>query len=133
MDCPPPLFVPLFAATHIWWTHLTVTTVSYRLVFVATRNVHRYDFYVNIMYKFVLVINVNCMHISNKLFIQLTIHSLIKYLSYLTVGEPNPKYHPLSTMIIQASNGQLETIKNNCTICNMSKGGYLLYIYVYMV
>ena len=61
--------VCIFAATHIWWTPLTVTTVSYRFVFVATRNMHRYDFYVNIMYKFVSTINVNCMHISNKLFI----------------------------------------------------------------
>ena len=93
---------------------------------------HRYDLYVNIMYRFVLVINVNCMHISNKLFIQLTIHSLMKYLSYLTVGEPNAKYHPLSTMIIQATNGQLETIMNKCRICNMSKCGYLLYIRMYI-
>ena len=39
------LAVCLFAATHIWWTHLTVTTVSYRLVFVATRNMHRYHLF----------------------------------------------------------------------------------------
>ena len=34
---------------------------------------HRYDLYVKIMYKFVSIINVNCRHISNKLFI----HSFI--------------------------------------------------------
>ena len=82
---PPPLFMLaacIFTATHIWWTHLTVTTVSNRLVFVATRNMHHYAFYANIiMYKFVSVININCLHISNKLFI----HSLSSSWSFHTI------------------------------------------------